>query len=173
MIILSSSWLELFDLDVQQKTEYLGSLCVSILAALCLSLLLLQEQKRCNRSSDLTTLYLLSSTLCDVIILAASSSAARYAHISLMVLLRCCIHSTLLVLECCTKRRKALDEYSTPSSPEERHGILNRIFFIWINPILLRGYTSILVNQDLPTLNQSMKPEFTREAMIESWSQRG
>lgn len=146
---------------------------MSIFAALCLSLLLLQEQRLSDRASDLTTLYLLASTLCDVIILAAPSSVARYAHISRTVLFLCCIHSTLLLLECCVKRRKALDEFSTPSSPEERHGILSRVFFVWINPILLRGYTSILVNQDLPSLSRYMKPELTRETIIKSWSQRG
>lgn len=146
---------------------------MSILAALCLSPLLLQEQQRSDRASDLTTLYLLACTLCDVIILAAPSNVARHAHISRTVLFRCCVHSTLLLLECCVKRRKALDEFSMPSSPEERHGILNRAFFVWINPILLRGYTSILVSQDLPNLSRFMKPELTREAIIKSWSQQG
>jgi ATP-binding cassette, subfamily C (CFTR/MRP), member 1 len=111
--------------------------------------------------------------LCDIIILAAPSHVAKHAHFSSTILFRCCVHSTLLLLECCVKRSKALDESSTPSSPEERHGILNRAFFIWINPILLRGYTSILVNQNLPTLSQYMKPKLTREAIIKSWSQRG
>jgi hypothetical protein len=128
-VILTLCWIALSGLGVQQKSEYLGSLLVSILAALCLSLLLLQEQRLSDRASDLSTLYLLASTLCDVIILAAPSSIASHAHITRSVLFRCCIHSTLLLLEFCTKRRKELDNYNTSSSPEERHGILSRIFF--------------------------------------------
>lgn len=172
-IILTLTWIELSGLSVQLKSEYLGSLILSILAALCLSLLLLQEERRSDRASDLAVLYLLASTLCDVIILATPSSVVRHAHFSRMVLFRCSTHATLLLLECYTKRRTACHDFTVAVSPEERHGILNRVFFIWINPILLRGYTSILVNQDLPSLGQSMKPELTRESIIESWSKRG
>ncbi|KAE8556867.1 hypothetical protein EYB25_001573 [Talaromyces marneffei] len=72
--ILTLRWIELSGLVVQQKAGYLG--------ALCLSLLLLQEQRLSDRASDPTTLYLLASTLCDVIILAAPSSISRHVHTS-------------------------------------------------------------------------------------------
>lgn len=170
--VLSLSWVEISDLGVQQKTEYWVSLFVSILAALCLSLLLVQEQRGSDRVSDLTTLYLLASTLCDVIILAAPSSVIRHAHISHTVLVNFCIHSTILLLEYSTRQPKPSNGFSASPSPEERHGVLGRVFFIWINPILFHGYTNILVNQDLPNLGHDMKPEATREAIITSWSQR-
>ncbi|EED19894.1 oligomycin resistance ATP-dependent permease yor1, putative [Talaromyces stipitatus ATCC 10500] len=155
---------------LEQPILYLGALFVSTLAALGLSLLLLKESQRSYRASDFTTLYLLASTLCDVIILAAPSQVDRHAYISRAVSFRCCIHSMLLVIECCTKRHAASDAIRKQRAPEERHGILSRIFFLWINPILLQWYTNVLVNQDLPPLSQYMKPELTREAMIQAWS---
>ncbi|KAJ8063873.1 hypothetical protein OCU04_007727 [Sclerotinia nivalis] len=57
-------------------------------------------------------------------------------------------------------------------SPDELYGLFNRIFFIWINPILVRGYNNILTDQDSPCLSQNMKPELTRKAMLQIWSQR-
>ncbi|KAH8689022.1 putative ABC transporter [Talaromyces proteolyticus] len=57
-------------------------------------------------------------------------------------------------------------------SPEELHGVLSRVFLIWINRVLLRGYKNILVNQDAPPLSPDTKPEVTRRRMLSAWSQR-
>jgi hypothetical protein len=83
------------------------------------------------------------------------------------------MHSALLVLECCAKGRPAFSGLNKQQSPEELYGVLGRVLFTWINPILLRGYRGILVNHDSPPLGQDMKPEFTRKAILQAWSQRG
>lgn len=83
------------------------------------------------------------------------------------------MHSALLILECCVQGRPAFSELNKQQSPEELYGVLGRVLFTWINPILLRGYRGILVNQDSPPLGQDMKPEFTRKAILQAWSQRG
>ncbi|TGO29604.1 hypothetical protein BPAE_0013g00560 [Botrytis paeoniae] len=87
------------------------------------------------------------------------------------VLARCVIHSALLVLESCDER-PSLSNSSNLQSPEESHGVLGRVLYTWINPILFQGYTNILIDQDLPPLSQDMKPEFTRKAMLQIWSRR-
>ncbi|KAI1499120.1 putative ABC transporter [Biscogniauxia marginata] len=99
------------------------------------------------------------------------SKASARARTSHPVLLRCCIHSVFFVLECFAES----PEFSTSNkheSPEELHGILSRVLFIWINPIIRHGYKNILVNQDLPPLSRDIKPEVTRKAMLQTWSQR-
>ncbi|KAE8384470.1 P-loop containing nucleoside triphosphate hydrolase protein [Aspergillus alliaceus] len=171
-LILSSYCTKVSRLDVQHKAIFLASLFASIPAALGLSVLLLQEQQRSQRPSDLARLYLLSSILCDAVHLATPSKIARHANTLRPVLLRCCMHSALLVLECCAKGRPAFSELNKQQSPEELCGVLSRVLFTWINPILLRGYRGILVNQDSPPLGQDMKPEFTRKAILQAWSQR-
>jgi ATP-binding cassette, subfamily C (CFTR/MRP), member 1 len=88
------------------------------------------------------------------------------------VLLRFCVHSVLLALECCTKRPES-NALKKHHGPEEIHGILSRVLLTWINPILLQGYQNILINQDMPHLRQDMKPEVTRMAMLSAWSRRG
>lgn len=158
---------------MQHKTSFMASLFASILAALGLSALQLQEQQWSHMSSDLTTLYLLASILCDAAHVAMPSEIARHADTSRPVLLRCCMHLALLVLECCTRGDPAFGDVNEHQPPEELYGILSRLLFIFINPILLRGYKSILVGRDLPTLSQGMKPEFTRKAILQAWSQRG
>ena len=59
-----------------------------------------------------------------------------------------------------------------PQAPEELSGIFSSVFFTWINPILIQGYKNILADQNLPPLRQDLKPEVTRQAMIQAWYQR-
>ncbi|KAF2721401.1 putative ABC transporter [Polychaeton citri CBS 116435] len=99
------------------------------------------------------------------------SKPVRQASTSHPVILRCCTYSVLLVLECCAAR-PTFSAISKSQSPEEVYGILSRVLFAWINPILYRGYKKILISQDLPHLGQKMRSELTRKMMLQAWSQR-
>lgn len=83
------------------------------------------------------------------------------------------MHLALLILKYCTGGDLAFSNINKHQPPEELYSILSRLLFIFINLILLRGYKSILVGRDLPTLSQGIKPEFTRKAILQAWSQRG
>ncbi|KAI1820889.1 putative ABC transporter [Xylaria intraflava] len=170
-VTLALYWPHISALDVRYRTSFLVSLLGSMLAAPGLSLFLFYEQQQLHKPSYLVTLYLLASILCDVVYLTMPSTAALRSNSSRPVLFRCCIYSVLLLLECSIENPEfgRLSEYQ---SPEERHGVLGKVFFTWINPILLQGYRNILVDQDLPPLNQDMKPELTRQAILQAWSQR-
>ncbi|TVY93597.1 ABC transporter [Lachnellula willkommii] len=157
--------------DIQHDSTFFVSLLVSLLAALGLSLLLFLEQQRSQKPSDLATLYLLASIFCDVVVITVPSGTAERMKISRPILIRCCMHAALLLFECCGKR-SAFSAVNKHQSPEELSGVLSRALFTWINPILLQGYRNILIDQDLPPLSQNMKPEVTRKAILDIWSQR-
>lgn len=57
--------------------------------------------------------------------------------------------------------------------PEEKRGILSRLLFLWINPLLVRVPNSTLSINDAPLLNSYMNPVVTRKRMQHSWSLRG
>ncbi|TVY68841.1 ABC transporter FUM19 [Lachnellula suecica] len=99
------------------------------------------------------------------------SRTASISEASCPILVRCFMHMILLVLENHGKR-PALNVFNKSQSPEELSGILEKVFFIWINPILIQGYRNILVDQDLPPLNRDLTPEVTRKAILQTWSQR-
>jgi hypothetical protein len=109
--------------------------------------------------------------LCDIVHLFMLSKAATIPTISRLMFLRCSVHSVLLILESCANA-PVLSVPGKQQSPEELSGVLGRTLFTWVNPILLRGYNSILTSQDLPPLSQSMKPESTRKAILKTWAQR-
>jgi hypothetical protein len=69
--------------------------------------------------------------------------------------------------------RPVLSSGGRDAAPQERHGLLSRLLFLWINPILLHGYRNVFRQQDMPPLNDEMLPESTRQAMVRSWSERG
>ncbi|RAH71174.1 putative ABC transporter [Aspergillus aculeatinus CBS 121060] len=78
----------------------------------------------------------------------------------------------LFVIELCTSRCSDFDGVAKDHSPEESCSLISRTFFLWINPILLQGYKSILSHEDVPPLRQDMSPAKTRHSMLETWSQR-
>ncbi|KAF7939946.1 uncharacterized protein EAE98_000073 [Botrytis deweyae] len=147
------------------------SLLASSGAAFGLSLLLVLEIKRSLKPSDLAILYFVPSIICDVLFLTMPPKVWAFSRASQPVLARCVIHSALLILESCDKR-PSLSNSSNLQSPEESYGVLNRVLYTWINPILFQGYTNLLIDQDLPPLSQDMKPEFTRKEMLQTWSRR-
>jgi ATP-binding cassette subfamily C (CFTR/MRP) protein 1 len=159
-------------LDAQQKLNFLASLFASQLAALGLGLLLLLEQQRSLKPSDLALLYLIASILCDAVYITMPLETARQTSTSHPVIFRCFMHLALLILESRT-RHPAFSTVSEGQSPEEVYGVLSRVLFTWINPILFRGYKNVLGDKDLPSLSRDIKPEFTRNAMLQAWSRRG
>ncbi|KAI0859592.1 putative ABC transporter [Xylaria cubensis] len=97
--------------------------------------------------------------------------AAKPTSSSRPVVVRCTVFSALLVGEYCVKR-PALHNTSDCLLSEYTRGVLNRLLFLWINPILSRGYRNILRPQDVPPLSQDMNSDHTRMAMLQAWSQR-
>ncbi|PQE27279.1 ABC transporter protein [Rutstroemia sp. NJR-2017a WRK4] len=144
---------------------------LSSAAALGLSLLLVLEQRQSARASDVTVLYLAVETMCDVLLLTMPSGTSALSTVSYPVLARCAVHVLLLVLECCNIGY-SIDISSDLQPLEESASLLGRLFYTWINPILLQGSRNILVTQDMPPLGRNMGPESTRTAIIQTWSTR-
>lgn len=158
--------------DGQYTTIFLLFLFASAFAAWGLNWLLFQKDPKPHISSDLATPYLSASIFCDVIYLALTFKAATPTKTSKLVLLRCCIYVVLLALE----RRTRIASFGVPNShqsPEDIYGVLDRVLFTWINPLILRGYKSLFVSEELPPLSQDLKPELTRRAILQTWAQRG
>ncbi|KFX93219.1 hypothetical protein O988_06925 [Pseudogymnoascus sp. VKM F-3808] len=170
-IILLAYLVELLTSSVDHDMSLVPSLVGSLSAALGLSSLLFLEQRRSPRPSDLATLYLVASILCDIILLTIPSGNTTHTKAWRAVLVRCLMHVALLTLES-LGNRSAFSVFGKPQSPEELNGVLNRAFFAWINPILLQGYKNILVDQDLPPLSPDLKPKATRQSMLQAWNQR-
>ncbi|KAI1293173.1 putative ABC transporter [Xylaria venustula] len=170
-IVLMSHWSELSSWDLQYEHSFFVSLLISTLAVLGLGLHLFNTPRQSRKPSTLITLCLLVCILCDVIYFWLPSSTTAAADKSSLALVRCCILLVFLIIERSSKNAP-FNHGSKHQSPEELHGVFGRVLFTWINPILLQGYRNSLVGRDLPSLSQDLKPEVTRKAILQVWSQR-
>ncbi|KAG7285995.1 hypothetical protein NEMBOFW57_008291 [Staphylotrichum longicolle] len=57
-------------------------------------------------------------------------------------------------------------------APEDRSGILGRLFLVWVTPTVLSGYRNMLLRDDLPSLSQELRVKSSRKAMVELWRRR-
>ena len=80
---------------------------------------------------------------------------------------------TVLSILLTTDNHRSREHDSLEQAPEEVNGVISRIFFTWINPVLLKGYKQLLVQEDVPPLRSDMRPELTREEMLCAWERRG
>ncbi|KAI0117845.1 putative ABC transporter [Nemania sp. FL0031] len=169
--VLSSHWAQLPASGVQYAIITLLVLFAASLTLLGLSYVLSQGQWGSHRASDLATLYLLACILCDIVYLTLLYKDAAPANTSKSILLRCCVYLVLFGFEG-HARTESQSAFGSHQSPEETHGILDRVLFTWINPLILRGYKSLLVCEELPPLSQDLKSDFTRRAILQAWSER-
>ncbi|CAG8955431.1 hypothetical protein HYFRA_00010296 [Hymenoscyphus fraxineus] len=158
---------EFLNTSTKPNTSFVVSLLTSFVATLGLSILLLLEQQRSYKPSDLVTLYLVAAIICDTAFLTVPSSRSRIT-ISHPVLARCVGHSVVLILQSFL-RPAVYNVTIDPESPEEANGVLGRVFFTWINPILHQGYKNLLIDEDLPVLSHDIKPEATRKKILAIW----
>ncbi|RFU26545.1 hypothetical protein B7463_g9807, partial [Scytalidium lignicola] len=161
----------LYNRSTQLNIEFVTSLLASIVAAAGLSVLLFFEQRKSVIPSDLATYYLVASTLCDVLLLTIPLGISTDIKIATPVIMRLVAFLAILLLENWS-RRFAISTLSRSLSPEERSGVLSKVFFFWVNPILHQGYKGILVGHDLPPLSDRLAPKISRKRILSAWGQR-
>jgi hypothetical protein len=138
---------------------------------LALSFLILLEHKQKERSSDLTTLYLVASIISVFLVTVfgqleqfdRSNHAASVANICLQIIL-VCFKSIPASTE---------DIISTPVSQEFAYGVMGRVFYIWVNAILAKSMRSLLKIGDIPLLDEEVSTVKAEADMLAAWRSRG
>lgn len=82
------------------------------------------------------------------------------------------VELALFMAEILEKEPMKAPTYEDELSAEEEASIISRIFFGWINPILLEGYSNILLNSGLPPIDTRLRSEPVRAAALCAWNQR-
>ncbi|KAJ5736201.1 ATP-binding cassette transporter [Penicillium malachiteum] len=55
---------------------------------------------------------------------------------------------------------------------EEEAGLLSRVFFFWVLPVLQQGYTGYLALHSLPEIHSKLRPETLRQKLLAAWIAR-
>ena len=154
----------IFDLKLLSKA-------VSFVAAVAFCILSFAEHRRSITPSTLLVLYILACLFGHGVELLILSPKIDRKCLSFL-LAHVFLELAVLVVECQNKYAILLPQYQQ-LTPEERAGILGRALFWWINPLLMKGYRSILTNADLPRPGEALSSNKLRRNILRSWDQRG
>ncbi|CAN8101311.1 unnamed protein product [Discula destructiva] len=168
-VLYAALHLRLLIWTLSGSVSILGTVASSLNFAASFGLIWLSiwAHKRSIQPSALIQVYLLAKTACHIVWIpeAVAARPGLYAYAFPITTL------ALLLLESQNKRRVLLKAYAD-EPPEAVTSFLGNILFLWINPILARGYGNELSQDDIPGLDQSLASKTLRQAVIRTWDQR-
>ncbi len=151
------------------------SAALSFVSTLGIYPLSYMEQTRNIRPSTLLEAYLLASMVLDIpqartlFLLRHSSNTAAIGAIFTASM---GVKLVLWMLEAQSKTKHLKHAYKE-YPPEATRGICNRTFFWWLNPLLLKGFRSLLSMEDLYTTDPALSSKLLGEKMQTAWDQQG
>lgn len=146
------------------SSRHIVESALSLAASLGLLVLSPLAHRRLLSPSALITAYLLARLLCySLWPTQHESSVASAQRLSTLV---------LLLLELQGKRGALLQPYAR-QPPEAVTSFLGNWLFVWVNPILWKGYAKILSGRDIPILDHHMSSKALRQAIRKAWDARG
>ncbi|KAK2593714.1 hypothetical protein QQS21_008579 [Conoideocrella luteorostrata] len=149
----------------------LASSVLSLVASCCILLLAHAEHVKSIRPSFLLTIYLFVSLLFDATRLRTEwllSINNAYASVLSAVV---GAKLTLLVLETVEKRSILIKNGKSPSK-ESTSGPLSRGFFVWLNPLLITGWATILTNKGLPDIYEKLSSRKLEVRFATKWDKK-
>lgn len=133
------------------------------------------EHRRSVRPSALVCLYLLASVTSDLYMYTFPAGIYRkrgpFPFVNTLVA-QIVLKTVLLVLESLNKKSLLLVN-SKDYAETDLVGILNRVTFWWINPILKTGNKRILTPGDMPNLDTELNTKRIRDRVLQQWDSRG
>ncbi|KAI1805949.1 P-loop containing nucleoside triphosphate hydrolase protein [Daldinia bambusicola] len=153
------------------RTYFHASQGLQIAAVLMLCVLSFLEHQRSMRPSSVITLYLIACITRDFLEISDMLQGQGSRFMQDPILAQITLEAALLVAE--NLEKEQTKEYSGQYvSPEEKSGLLGRIFFWWINPVLVEGYHNVLLNSNLPAVDSELLSRPIRAAAIHAWEKR-
>lgn len=141
--------------------------------SLLLCFLSYAEHTRSIRPSFLLNIYLFPALLFDIarvrtLWLRWDSWEGR--TIAIIASVAVSLRFSLLLLETTEKRSILRDEYKS-SPPEATSGVFSRYFFLWLNPLFKKGFSSLMGVDDLFALDKQLHSERLQNHLESKWDQ--
>lgn len=144
---------------------------LSFIGTLAIYPLSYMEQTRSVRPSALLEVYLFASLVLDIP--QARTLFLRHDEVAIAAVFTASIFAklTLWVLEAQAKTKHLKNPYKG-YPPEATHGVWNRTFFWWLNPLFMKGFKKLLSIEDLYQTDPSLSSTLLRERIQSSWERR-
>jgi ATP-binding cassette, subfamily C (CFTR/MRP), member 1 len=155
-----------------EHTEYrallVASAALQLCAAITLGLLSHWEHRNTVRPSMLISTYLILTCVLDTARARTQALIPGQTIVASILIATVAVKVLALVIETREKTYILLPEYSEPSS-ELRSNIFSRAFFLWLNPLLLMGFRSVISSQDLTPIHEKLSPETLAARVQSNW----
>jgi ATP-binding cassette, subfamily C (CFTR/MRP), member 1 len=157
--------------DVGYRAVFLASTTLQIFATIVLAVLSYREHRNTIRPSFLISTYLFVTCVLDAA--RARTQALIPGHgqdiIAAMLISSLVVKLVMFFVETKEKQSILFADHADASS-ELRSSLLSRVLFLWLNPLLMSGFRSVMHDFDLPSIYEKLSSE-TLNARVESrWS---
>jgi ATP-binding cassette, subfamily C (CFTR/MRP), member 1 len=125
------------------------------------------------KPADNIVIFLLVSLSLDLTRLALTMSEAGSLGAPYLVALTMPHKVLLIAVESRGKNSLLVMEERQNLAPEQLAGVLNRLFFWWINSILALGNENALKEDALPPIDAQLSSKRLRRRALLAWDQRG
>ncbi|KAK3935755.1 P-loop containing nucleoside triphosphate hydrolase protein [Diplogelasinospora grovesii] len=146
----------------------LASSILAFVTSLALLVLSDFEHRRSVRPSIVIQLFLVSTILLDLPRVRTQWLLDDNATVAAVFTVTFVLQVALLCLESVQKWHKSISPDQIP--PEMRQGLLGTIFFSWLNPLFMKGYSSDLDMKDLYAIDDNLKGTILYERLLNSWN---
>lgn len=155
-----------------EHTEYrallVASAALQLCAAITLGLLSHWEHRNTVRPSLLISTYLILTCILDAARARTQALIPGQTIVASILIATVAVKVLALVIETREKTYILLPEYSESSS-ELHSNIFSRAFFLWLNPLLLMGFRSVISSQDLTPIHEKLSSETLAARVQSNW----
>ena len=154
-----------------QTPASVPSAALAFVGALVMYPLSYLEHTRSIRPSTLLELYLLLSLLLNIP--QARTLFLRHNGAAIAAIFVASIAAMLIVwlLEARNKTKDLKEPYRK-YPPEANHGVWNRTFFLWLNPLFIKGFRTLLSLDDLWQTPPDLASEKLQDDVQAVWDRR-
>ena len=153
----------------QSNTRFsIPAAVLNLVAALSIAVLAHAEHVKSIRPSFLLTAYLFATLLFDAARLRTEWLMSLNTAYAGVLSASTALKLALLVLETVEKRRILITTDHVPSV-ESTSGPFSRGFFVWLNPLLLTGWSTALENNQLPPVHERLSSADLATRFAKQW----
>jgi ATP-binding cassette subfamily C (CFTR/MRP) protein 1 len=166
---LQATLLALFFIKhTEHRALFVTSTALQLCSAITLGLLSHCEHRNTIRPPISISVYLIFTSILDAARARTQALIPGQTIVASILIAAVAVKVFALVIETREKSYALLPEYSELSS-ELRGNIFSRAFFLWLNPLLLMGFRSIISSQDLAPIHEKLSSEMLTARVRPNW----
>jgi hypothetical protein len=142
---------------------------INLIGTLAIWLLSHLEHTRAVRPSTILNIYLFFSLLGDIVRTRTLWAISQNRPFAIAFSVCVGLKTIVLLVEAIEKRGLLRQEYAD-YPPEATAGVYNRNFFVWLNPLLVKGFMKELHVNELDSNDKVLIPEFQQQKLLERWN---